>query len=864
MIPRVNRNRSRHVILLCSAALWLGTHALLAQPAEPPKPLLTKEQQEKLKEAEDLDRKVVELYGKGKAAQAVPLAEKALSIRKQILGEKHPHIAGSLNNLADLCRAQEEYARAEPLYRQALAIYKAVLGDKHPDYATTLQKLAALSQAQGDYAKAVPLCQQALAILKEVLGEKHPDYATTLHNLAFLYKAQRDYAKAEPLYRQAVAIFKEVLGEKSPAYATSLNSLAALFQAQGKYAKAEPLYRQALDIRKEVLGEKHPDYATSLHNLAFLHLDGGDYAKAEPLCRQAADIRKEVLGEKHPAYADSLNNLAISHKSIGEYATAEPLYRQALDIKKEALGKKHPDYAASLHNLAVLYQAQGKYSKAEPLYRQAAEIRKEVLGEKHPDYAASLNYLAMLYHAKKDHAKAEPLCREALEIRKEVLGEKHPVYAASLSTLASLYQAQGEYAKAEPLCRQAADIRKEVEGEKHPDYADTLHNLALLDIIRNKPHEGYSLAAEVIEITRHELVASAFIQSERQQLAHSASVNHRLSGYLSAAVAARVGGEEVYPAVLAWKGAVLARQQAIRVKYRLLQRAGQTEATKLYADLEQKSRELANLGLAPFDPKRADERRQRLEKLSEEIDQLEQALAKESAEFRAALDQRERTAEHLRKALPADAVLVDLLEYYHFSPPEQEGQPGKWERRLAGFLVRPGKPVEWINLKRVGPIAAAIDVWREGVAHERTTAEKREAARQAAHKLRELVWEPLEAKIGEAKIVLISPDGATARFPWAALPGKKPGTYLIEERAIAMVPVPQLLPELSKPAEASGLGPALLVVGDVDFGAAPGVAKETTESKAAPRGGYRNWGELTGTRPELLAIRSRIATRTAP
>ena len=43
------------------------------------------------------------------------------------------------------------------------------------------------------------------------------------------------------------------------------------------------------------------------------------------------------------------------------------------------------------------------------------------------------------------------------------------------------------------------------------------------------------------------------------------------------------------------------------------------------------------------------------------------------------------------------------------------------------------------------------------------------------------------------KTVLVSPDGALGQVPLAALPGKEPNTYLIEERSIAVVPVPRML-----------------------------------------------------------------------
>jgi len=57
-------------------------------------------------------------------------------------------VARSLNNLAELYRAQGKYEQAEPLYRCAIAIYEERLGEEHPNtravqenYADLLQKI---------------------------------------------------------------------------------------------------------------------------------------------------------------------------------------------------------------------------------------------------------------------------------------------------------------------------------------------------------------------------------------------------------------------------------------------------------------------------------------------------------------------------------------------------------------------------------------------------------------------------------------------------------------------------------------------------------------------------------------------------
>ncbi len=51
----------------------------------------------------------------------------------------HPNVASSLNNLAELYRAQGLYDQAEPLYKRALAIGEKVLGPDHPNTLTILR-----------------------------------------------------------------------------------------------------------------------------------------------------------------------------------------------------------------------------------------------------------------------------------------------------------------------------------------------------------------------------------------------------------------------------------------------------------------------------------------------------------------------------------------------------------------------------------------------------------------------------------------------------------------------------------------------------------------------------------------------------
>jgi hypothetical protein len=114
---------------------------------------------------------------------------------------------------------------------------------------------------------------------------------------------------------------------------------------------------------------------------------------------------------------------------------------------------------------------------------------------------------------------------------------------------------------------------------------------------------------------------------------------------------------------------------------------------------------------------------------------------------------------------------------------------------MAAFVVRRGRPLVLNDLGPVKEIAESVERWR------RVIAAKGDGRGDGdpAGTLRRLLWLPLADAVGDAAIVLVSPDGVLGTFPFAALPGDKDKRYLIEERAMAVVAVPQLLPQLLRP-----------------------------------------------------------------
>ncbi len=795
---------------------WRTTEARLELAEALAQPKRPEEQRKALRRARDLNRRVRALSDEGKASMALPLAREALKLLEGVLGRRHPEYAQSLNNLALLHKTMGDHAAALPLFREALQVIEAALGRRHPSSATGLNNLAVLHKTMGDHAAALPLYREALKSREAALGRGHPDFAQSLNNLAALYQEMGDHAAALPLYREALKVYETALGRRHPHYATGLGNLALLHKAVGDHSAALPLLREALKLREAALGRRHPSYATGLNNLAALYQEMGDHAAALTLYREALKLHEAALGRRHPDYATGLNNLALLHQDMGDYNAALPLYREALQVTEAALGRRHPHYVQRLNNLATLHHVMGDHAAALPLYLEALKQCEAALGRRHPHYAQSLNNLAVLHKTMGDHKAALPLYREVLRLREAALGPRHPEYATGLNNLAALHHATGDHKAALPLYREALRLREAALGPRHPDHATGLNNLAVLHQEMGRPGAALPLSEAAMSLTRRQLDLDASVQSERQQREAAVALRYRLNTRLS------IPDESAHFShshVLSWKGSAFAAQQARR---RFVLAQADTATRALALELRDATRSLALLSSGSDAGSR-----KRTEELIRQKEALEARLAQLSAPFRLAV--KPPGSEAFRADLPPGTALIDFLVLTGYDP-EKPAKGQAWRRRLVAWVLRADAATLRVDLGLMRHIEEDIASWRGAI----------EAGRDspAAARLREALWSPLEKHLDGAKVVLISPDEALGRLPFAALPGREKGKFLLEEVPLAVLPVPRVLAQALAPAKGK---PSLLTLGGVEYG-----------------DGRGTWEALPGTGPEAAAVVARF------
>ena len=232
---------------------------------------------------------------------------------------------------------QNKYKEAANLLNDALAIREKTLGENHPAVAATLNNLAVLYGKRGKYKDAEPLCKRALEIREKVLGSDHPDVAKQLNNLALLCQNQGKYEEVEKYYQRALSIYETKLGQDDPNVAKTKNNLASAFLKQGKYKEAEVLYKQVLTRAHEKEFGVIDDKNKPIWQVAEEREDNKNNPETSvpsvPFGEYGAWHKAPKVDS--PTVTTTLKNLGALYRRHGKYEAAETLEDCALRSKKD-------------------------------------------------------------------------------------------------------------------------------------------------------------------------------------------------------------------------------------------------------------------------------------------------------------------------------------------------------------------------------------------------------------------------------------------------------------------------------------------------------------------------------------------------
>jgi tetratricopeptide (TPR) repeat protein len=370
------------------------------------------------KDVEGLIHKGQILLRRGRASEAAPVFEGALSIESDNAVARY--------NLGEAYRQLGNTERAEREWRETIRI--------RPGMSAAHEALAASALRKGDV--------QGVLESGESLIRTMPASATGFMLRGMARAAQKDYTAAEPDLKKAL--------ELAPESPMTHSKLAYLRAAQRRWPEAEQEFEQAL--------ARDPNFVEALRGLMVVY--GGRSQASRSLSRVLAQAGKApqnseiqvMLGglymrakqneeseaafgraiEINPHNLDAYFLLAEVQKDQGARDRALATYERAL--------KAAPSSPRTHVMLGALESDRGNWQRAEKLYRRALELD--------PDYSLAANNLAylLLEHG----GNVDYALTLAQDARRKI-----PEASFTAGTLAWAYYKKGNYGLATDLLEEA-------------------------------------------------------------------------------------------------------------------------------------------------------------------------------------------------------------------------------------------------------------------------------------------------------------------------------------------------------------------------------------------------------------------------
>jgi CHAT domain-containing protein/tetratricopeptide (TPR) repeat protein len=730
-----------------------------------------------------LDRLGFLYYTSGDLATGEKYLRQSLHVREEAFGPESQEYAETANDLALLLRDVRRMDEARSLAERAVAIRKRLLGENDLRLAESLNSLGTVFGFAGDYATAVANFEQAIAIHEAHSATERAteEYGTLCINLAGTYQRLGKYERAEATFGKGLDALRVKPGVNHPAYAASLLAYAALHVDLGRYLEAERLYEEGGRLVKAELGEEHPVYATFLNNRGFLYQSIGNVRAAEADYERSLELKKKLYGPNAPQAASTLRNLA--HLTYAQNRRAgERLLAQAVEAYAKVPSAPAFDYTSVLLGLARAERDRGALPEARATVQQALTIAGKGLGTRHPLYAAAVRDLGMIDADAGDAVGAERSLRDAVAIAEDVHGPNHPDLPAFLTALAEFYAGRGDSAAALPLYRRSFEIQDgflsdvlEIGSESSKAASIATFQDPIPALIAFQARAGADLAgarALAFEaVTRRKGRVLDQVRTWRQRLREigSEAVRRQLSEWQAllecrTSLTVALGYRDLNPSVV---GTCSLPGTRFEGRYE-----------RLLSDLRTRwTNELGETAVRA------------IAALKEQGDALEASLNRETGGGSGVLNG--TSVDEIRGRLADEELLIEFVSY------EDPHRESSVSRRYGAFVLDREGRLEWNDLGPASPIDAAVrdmlnaaNDWSVSIRNHEEQAARSSAqtARDALSRLSTKVWGPLKPVLDrepDVRRLRIAPDAMLNLVPFEALGD---GHDLIERFAVTYIP----------------------------------------------------------------------------
>ena len=230
--------------------------------------LLAQEPETRTQMGSRLFREATELIETGHYQQALPVAERALSIHKDMRNAEDRYIMAGLQNLGLIARKLGNHEQSLAYLQESLQLARD----------TGLQRQVALSLIEASNTlrvmkrnlEADPLIREAIDIARTLPDSDQRIYATACNTYGALHVSMQDNEGANRWFNRALTAMRRAPDSTPDVEASLLANLAATSYGMGRNDDALSLYREAIEMMETKLGPQHPKLAETLNSYAFV------------------------------------------------------------------------------------------------------------------------------------------------------------------------------------------------------------------------------------------------------------------------------------------------------------------------------------------------------------------------------------------------------------------------------------------------------------------------------------------------------------------------------------------------------------------------------------------------------------------
>ncbi len=423
-----------------------------------------RESRQKPSQGDLLYEKADNLKNAGDYQVAISIFEKARKFYER--DEKWAEYLNTSNHIAGCQYYLSQYDAAISISNHSLIKTLPRLGEFHPEVAMSYNNIGTAYGRKGDYENQLKYYQKALMIQERQPHGSRTSVELSYNNIGACFRFVGDVDKALIYYFKALNIRVKRYGEMSQKVANSYNNIGSAYGKMGEYALQLKYLKKSSAIYSELLPGSHHLLGIAYNNLGecYHHLNKPE--RAITYFKKAEQTFLKGIGGNNTYLATSYGLLSDSYGSIGNSDMQRLYLSKGFDIAHGLFGDKHP-------GISKIHLKMGRYFKSKSHVSEELNCYQKAICSLFEGYNSMDIYhfpptiegalsqpvllqclihkgeaLLELYHSRTNRIKAAKAALTALKLADVLLNDMRKNYIEEESKIILAEQARQVYDKA--------------------------------------------------------------------------------------------------------------------------------------------------------------------------------------------------------------------------------------------------------------------------------------------------------------------------------------------------------------------------------------------------------------------------------